>query len=179
MRKTATALVLAIAALLSVLASQASACNGAKLKPARQSTDQARHAVTCLINRQRARHHRKRVHGSIPLLGAAQTHTNAMVSESFFSHEGDGTPASRAANAGYTAGARDWGVGETLEWGVKRGATPRAIVRGWMHSPEHRAILLTRRFRQVGVGVTAGSPMSGADSGAETFTALFGFRKGG
>jgi len=179
MRKTATAVVLATAALLSILVPQASACHGARLKPARQSTDQARHAVTCLINRKRARHHLKAVHGSVPLWTAAQTHTNAMVNQNFFSHEGDGTPASRAANAGYTAGARDWGVGETLEWGVKRGATPRAIVRGWMHSPEHRGILLTRRFRQVGVGVTAGSPMSGADPGAETFTALFGFRKGG
>ncbi len=179
MRKTATAVFLAIAALLSVLASQASACAGANLKPTRQSTDQARAAVTCLINRQRARHHRKAVHGSVPLLSAAQSHTNAMVSQNFFSHEGDGTPASRAVNAGYTAGATAWGVGEALEWGVKKGATPRAIVRGWMHSQEHRGILLTRRFRQVGVGVTSGSPMAGGDSGAETFTALFGFRKGG
>jgi uncharacterized protein YkwD len=179
MRKTATAVFLAITALLSVLASQASACNGANLKPARQSTDQARQAVTCLINRQRARHHRRRVQGNVQLLAAAQTHTNAMVSQNFFSHEGDGTPASRASSAGYVAGATAWGVGEALEWGVKKGATPRAIVRGWMHSPEHRGILLTGRFRQVGVGVTAGSPMAGDDPGAETFTALFGFRKGG
>ena len=179
MRKTATAVFLAIAALLSVLASQASACNGANLKPARQSTDQARHAVTCLINRQRARHHRKRVRGSLPLVAAAQSHSNAMVNQNFFSHEGDGTPASRAASAGYTAGATAWGVGEALEWGAKKGATPRAIVRGWMHSPEHRGILLARQFRQVGLGVATGSPMAGADSGAETFTALFGFRKGG
>jgi uncharacterized protein YkwD len=179
MRKTATAVVLAIAALLSVLASQASACNGANLKPARQSTDQTRQAVTCLINRQRARHHLKSVHGSAALLAAAQTHTNAMVNQKFFSHEGDGTPASRASNAGYMAGASAWGVGEALEWGVKKAATPRAVVRGWMKSPEHRSILLTGRYRQVGVGVTPGAPMDGANRGAETFTALFGFRKGG
>jgi uncharacterized protein YkwD len=179
MRKSATAVVLAITALLSVLASQASACNGANLKPARQSTDQARGAVTCLINQQRRHHHLKSVHGNASLLTAAQTHSNAMVSQNFFSHEGDGTPASRASNAGYIAGASAWGVGEALEWGVKRGATPRAIVRGWMRSPEHRAIVLTGRFRQVGVGVAAGSPMQGGDRGAETFTALFGFRKGG
>jgi uncharacterized protein YkwD len=179
MRKTATAVVLAMTALLSILASQASACNGENLKPARQSTDQARQAVTCLINRQRAGHHLKGVHDSAALRAAAQTHTNAMVSQHFFSHEGDGTPASRAANAGYMAGASAWGVGEALEWGVKKAATPRAIVRGWMKSPEHRGILLTRQFRQVGVGVVAGSPMNGGARGAETFTALFGFRKGG
>jgi uncharacterized protein YkwD len=179
MRKTAAAVVVATAALLSILVPQASACNGVNLKPARQSTDQARTAVTCLINQQRRHHHLKMVHGSTALWAAAQTHSNAMVSQNFFSHEGDGTPASRASNAGYMAGASAWGVGEALEWGVKRSATPRAIVRGWMHSPEHRGILLTGRFRQVGVGVADGSPMSGGDQGAETFTALFGFRKGG
>jgi uncharacterized protein YkwD len=178
MRKTATAVILAVAALLSIFASQASACNGASLKPTRQSTDQARAAVTCLLNQQRRHHHLKSVHGNPALLTAAQTHTNAMVSQNFFSHEGDGTPASRAVNAGYTAGASSWGVGEALEWGIKKGATPRSIVRGWMRSPEHRGIVLTRRFREVGVGVADGSPM-GADQGAETFTALFGFRKGG
>jgi Uncharacterized protein with SCP/PR1 domains len=178
MRKTATAVVLALVALFSILASQASACNGANLKPTRQSTAKARAAVTCLLNQQRRHHHLQSVHGNPALLTAAQTHTNAMVSQNFFSHEGDGTPASRAANAGYVAGASAWGVGEALEWGIKKGATPRAIVRGWMRSPEHRAIVLTRRFREVGVGVADGSPM-GADQGAETFTALFGFRTGG
>jgi uncharacterized protein YkwD len=48
-----------------------------------------------------------------------------------------------------------------------------------MKSPEHRSILLAGRYRQVGVGVTPGAPMDGANRGAETFTALFGFRKGG
>jgi uncharacterized protein YkwD len=179
MRKTATAVVLALVALFSILASQASACSGANLKPARQSTDQARTAVTCLLNQQRRHHHLKSVRGNPALVSAAQTHSNAMVSQNFFSHEGDGTPASRAASAGYIAGANSWGVGETLEWGMKKGATPRAIVRGWMRSAEHRGIVLTGRFREVGVGVAAGSPMSGASPGAETFTALFGFRKGG
>ena len=56
-----------------------------------------------------------------PLLdAAAQSHTDAMTSQNFFSHEGDGTPASRAANAGYMAGARAWGIGEDLFWGAPR-----------------------------------------------------------
>ena len=120
MRKTAIAVVLAVAASLSIFASQASACNGASLKPTRQSIDQARAAVTCLINGQRRHHHLKTVHGSTPLWVAAQSHTNAMVSQNFFSHEGDGTPASRAANAGYVAGASSWGVGETSNGGSRK-----------------------------------------------------------
>ena len=102
-----------------------------------------------------------------------------MASENFFSHEGDdGTPASRAANAGYMAGARAWGIGENLEWATAGAATPRHVVRSWMKSAEHRSVILTRNFRQVGIGIADGSPVAGIDQNAETFTAVFGFRKG-
>jgi uncharacterized protein YkwD len=76
------------------------------------------------------------------------------------------------------AGARAWGIGETLEWATGKAATPKAVVRGWMKSPEHRSVILSRQFRQVGVGIVDGSPIAGIDQGAETFTAVFGFRKG-
>jgi uncharacterized protein YkwD len=178
MRKTATAAVLAIAALLSVWTSQASACHGGKRPPGGQTADQARQAVTCLINRRRAQHHVRRVRGSVALGMAAQGHSNAMAAFNFFSHEGDGTPASRASAAGYMTGASDWGLGEDLEWGSGKLGSPRAIVHGWMMSPEHRAILLSRRYRQVGIGLTQGSPVGPDDPRSEVFTALFGFRKG-
>jgi uncharacterized protein YkwD len=178
MRKTATAVGLALAALFSILVAQAGACTGTNRPPGGQPTADAQAAVTCLINKQRRRHHLHRVRGSIPLNSAAAEHSGAMVSENFFSHEGDGTPASRAVNAGYTAGARAWGIGENLEWAIGRAATPRHVVRGWMKSAEHRSIILTRRFRQVGIGIADGSPVAGIDQGAETFTAVFGFRKG-
>ena len=31
--------------------------------------------------------------------------------------------------------------------------TPRSVVRAWMHSSGHRANILTRTFRHIGVGV--------------------------
>ncbi len=178
MRKRATVVVLTMGALFSIFVSQASACTGADRQPGRQSVADAQIAITCLINKQRARNHMRRVRYSASLGIAAQGHSSAMASENFFSHEGDGTPASRAANAGYLAGANVWGIGENLEWGTGRAASPKAIVRGWMKSPEHRGVILSRRFRQVGVGVVDGAPVAGIDQGAETFTALFGFRKG-
>ena len=82
------------------------------------------------------------------------------------------------AATGYIAGARAWSVGETLAWGRAKGASPRRIVRGWMHSAAHRSIILRRGFRHVGVGVAAGSPVPGLDHRAATVTAVFGFRKG-
>jgi uncharacterized protein YkwD len=170
---------LTITALLAVWAPSALACPGGAVSAANQTPDQARAAVVCLINKKRARNHAKPVHEHPLLDSAAQGHTDAMTSENFFSHDGDGTPASRAANAGYMAGARAWGVGEDLFWGAARLSTPRATVNAWMHSTEHRTVLLSKSYRQVGVGVDQGSP-AGADTGLTgTYTALFGFRKGG
>ncbi len=178
MRKTAIAAGLALAALLPILVTPAAACTGTNRPPGGQPIADAQAAVTCLINKQRRRNHLRPVRGSIPLNAAAAEHSGAMVSQNFFSHEGDGTPASRAVNAGYTVGARTWGIGENLEWATGGAATPRHVVRGWMKSAEHRSIILTRRFRQVGIGIVDGSPVAGIDREAETFTAVFGFRKG-
>ncbi len=178
MRKTAISAVLVMAALLSVWTSQASACRGVSRGPARLSIDDAKRAVACLINRRRSHNGLHRLRVSIPLGVAAQEHSDAMASQNFFSHEGDGTPASRAQAAGYTSGARNWGLGENLEWASRKAASPRAIVDGWMRSPEHRSVMLSRRFRHIGIGVTAGSPTSPDVQNAETFTADFGYRKG-
>jgi uncharacterized protein YkwD len=179
MRKTAIAAVLVMAALLSVWTSQASACRGVARGPARLSVDDARRAVACLINRRRLHHGLHRLRVSIPLDVAAQAHSDAMATGNFYSHEGDGTPASRAQAAGYISGARAWEIGENLDWGSGKAASPRAIVVDWMRSPEHRSVMLTGSFRQIGVGVTDGSPMSPDVQNAAMFTADFGFRKGG
>jgi uncharacterized protein YkwD len=179
MRKTAIAVVLATAALFSGVTSQASACRGVKLAPSRQGIDNAKRAITCLINRSRAHHGLRRLHGSVALGSAAQVHSDAMAAQNFFSHDGDdGTPTSRAEAAGYMAGARAWGLGENLEWASGKGASPGAIVRGWMMSAEHRTVILSRRFRHIGIGVTNGSPLSPDVQNAAMFTADFGFRKG-
>ena len=47
-----------------------------------------------------------------------------------------------------------------------------------MHSPEHRGVLLSKSFRQVGIGVDQGSPAGPDNTDTGTYTALFGFRKG-
>jgi uncharacterized protein YkwD len=178
-RKFVLAFAFAITGVLAASAPSALACQGARLSASTLTVDQGRSAVTCLINRKRARNHVKAVHPSAPLAIAAQAHTDAMTAQNFFSHEGDGNPASRAANAGYTAGARAWGVGEDLFWGAQRLSTPRATVDSWMRSSEHRSVLLSRRFRQVGIGVDQGSPAGPDNTDTGTYTALFGFRKGG
>jgi uncharacterized protein YkwD len=178
-RKTVLAIGFAVAGILGAWAPSALACPSAHVGAAYLTTEQARASVVCLINKKRARNHVKPVHEHSALDVAAQGHTDAMTSQNFFSHEGDGTPATRASNAGYMAGARAWGVGEDLFWGADKRSTPSATVNAWMHSAVHRTVLLSRSYRQVGVGVDHGSPAGADDTNTGTYTGLFGYRKGG
>jgi uncharacterized protein YkwD len=66
-------------------------------------------------------------------------------------------------------------VGENIAWGSQELATPRSIVNGWMHSPGHRANILNRRFREIGIGVSRGAPEPGFDRAA-TYATDFGAR---
>ena len=71
-------------------------------------------------------------------------------------------------------GARGRMLGETIAWGVGSNGRPGAIVRMWLASPPHRATMLRRGFRYVGVGVATGS-FSGF-GGASVATADFAGR---
>ena len=61
---------------------------------------------------------------------------------------------------------------ENIAWGQGSRATPRAIVRSWMHSATHRNNILHGGFRVVGIGVTRGTPVAGLSGG--TYTTDFG-----
>jgi uncharacterized protein YkwD len=172
-KKTLSVSMLAIAALLA-WAPGAAACPGAKVPAAGESPDQARLAMFCVINHVRHRHGLHPLGGDLSLVFAAQEHSDTMNAENFFAHDGDGTPASRTASAGY----RGKSVGETLAFGYGAAGGPKAMVRAWMHSPEHRGILLMRRWRQVGIGVGFGSPLGADAPGEATYTADFGHRTG-
>lgn len=43
-----------------------------------------------------------------------------------------------------------------------------------MSSPTHRANILARRYRNVGIGIVTGAPYATGDSPAATYTADFG-----
>ena len=81
---------------------------------------------------------------------AARAHSTDMVRRNYFAH---GPFAARLARFG-VRGPR---VGENLAWGVGAGADPRRVVAQWLASPRHRANLLRRGFRRVGLGLRAGA----------------------
>ena len=105
------------------------------------------------INQVRRDHGLHALHIAPGLRAAAQNHSNDMVNRDYFSHTSPtgSTLYRRVVNSGFTTFGL-WGAGENLAWGTGTYGSPRATVRMWMASPEHRANLLSRNWGWVGVG---------------------------
>jgi uncharacterized protein YkwD len=81
---------------------------------------------------------------------AARAHSRAMARNGSFTH------------GNWYRRLRRFGVkgrmlGETIAWGVGTDGTAPAIVATWLASPPHRATMLDRGFRRLGVGIAVGS----------------------
>jgi uncharacterized protein YkwD len=174
------AALLALVALLAPAAAQAQGCANVNVKPTRANLEIVRAAVLCLHNAERARNGLPRLSENPRLRRAAARHALNMVAAHFFDHTtpAGATMVDRIRRTGYTAGARSWTVGENIAWGTGRLATAAQIHRSWMKSPGHRANILQRSFREIGIGIETGVPvqLSAAQAGA-TYTADFGARR--
>ena len=173
-------LVVAVATALTVPA-LASACTGADITPNAQNVATARAATLCLLNEQRKAHGLRRFRAHRSLQSAAQRYAGAMVKGGFFSHVSPtGSTLEQRIRRGtrYLAGALRYQIGENIAWGQGALAKPSAIVAAWMASPGHRANILRRAFREIGIGIAPGAPMAGlAGDPAVTYTNEFGTRR--
>jgi uncharacterized protein YkwD len=95
---------------------------------------------------------------------AARAHSRHMLRTNTFEHGAFGRRMLQFNVRGSIAG-------ENLAWGVGPEGTARAFVAAWLASPEHRANLLRRTFKLVGVGDLAG-PFQG-QPGAHVATVDF------
>ena len=69
-------------------------------------------------------------------------------------------------------------MAQNIGWGTDAQATPAAIVAAWMHSPPHREIVLTDKFRDIGVGASPAVPVAlAAGRAGATYTVEFGARQ--
>jgi uncharacterized protein YkwD len=156
-----------------------STCAAGGQAPARANLVSIRHTTLCLINRERVRRGLHRLRANARLRRAAQGHSRDMVARTYFEHTAPGgaTMVDRVKQSGYLRATSRWLVGENLAWGSGSLATPAQIVRMWMHSPEHRANILRRDYRQIGIGISLAAPVSGVSAGpAATYTTDFGAR---
>jgi uncharacterized protein YkwD len=178
-RRTGTTLVAACVLALSVTASAHAACANAGATPSSTNAAKIRKATLCLLNVQRRVHGLSRLRENRRLQGAAAGYSRLMVRLGFFDHTSPtgSTMQSRITSSHYLDGARSWSIGENIAYGTGPYGTPRSIVRGWMHSPGHRANILNGTFRDIGIGIATGAPIAGgAHAGGGTYTTDFGYR---
>jgi uncharacterized protein YkwD len=152
-------------------------CVDADLEPTSDNLRRIREAILCLHNQIRAEHKLPALHENKRLRKAAAGHSRQMVADQFFEHT---TPAGvtmvdRILKSHYVREDEGWALGENLAWGTGSYGTPRGAVDAWMNSPGHRANILKRGYRELGVGVVLGVPVSNA-AGA-TYTVDFGVRR--
>jgi uncharacterized protein YkwD len=152
-------------------------CAHAHARPARVTTTAARHALLCLVNAQRRHHHAGPLRAAARLRIAATRHASDMAAQNYFAHDAPSgaTLADRVRATGYLDDARSWTLGETIAWGRAGTGTPAAVLRMFLDSPPHRAILLDPAYRDLGVGIARGAP-AGPETGALTVTLDFGRR---
>jgi len=127
------------------------------------------------INESRAAHGLRPLHPARGLRRAAQRHSNDMVARDYFAHTSPtgSTLYHRILTSGFVVWG-NWSAGEDLAWGTGTYSTPRATVKMWLASPEHRAILLSSHYKLIGIGRSTGSFLGYA--GAVVWTADFGHR---
>jgi uncharacterized protein YkwD len=149
-------------------------CQNADVMPSAQNENVVRAAILCLHNQLRAQRGLPALRENAKLRRAAFAHSADMVQRGFFEHTAPGgvSMVDRIMAARYASRTVGWALGENLAWGTGKLATPRLIMRAWMDSPGHRANVVKRAYREIGIGVVTGTPSAG-NQGA-TYTADFG-----
>jgi uncharacterized protein YkwD len=128
----------------------------------------------------------RRHHGLVPLrfsaklAAAARHHSTDMANRGYFSHSSaNGSSFSRRIARFYPIGSRRyWAVGENLLWSSPDVDAAGAIEM-WLNSPAHRKIMLTARWREVGLSAVHVTSAPGTFGGREVtiVTADFGVRR--
>src|SRR4051812_37738387 len=146
-------------------ASAATVCASADGPTAQTSTVALGNSALCLVNQERTSRGLKPLKANRRLAKAAAAHARDMVAKNYFSHDSaNGADfVDRIRKAGYVAPRVFPSLGEDLAWGSGTLGTPREIVDSWMNSPGHRANILSRKFREAGMGVAFGDPGAGED----------------
>jgi len=148
----------------------------------RRSVLRTQRRLLCLMNRTRARFGLRPLRENRCLHRVAARHAHDMVNRRYFAHitPNGWSPGARARASGYVPRAAAWLVGENIAWGVAGAARPNWVMRAWMHSPPHRHNILSRHFRDVGIGVARGVPVHGFRGVPlrATFSVEFGAHRG-
>jgi uncharacterized protein YkwD len=151
-------------------------CSNTDLMPTAQNLELIRAAVLCLHNQIRAQHGLPALKDNSKLDKAAGGHSSDMVDEGYFDHTSPGgeTFVDRILGAGYVKRTDGWTLGENLAWGTGDLSTPAGVMNAWMNSAGHKANILKRSYKEIGLGIRLGVPTD--PTVGATFTAEFGVK---
>ena len=131
------------------------------------------------VNLLRRQHHLPALRMSAKLTAAARSHSTEMAQRGYFSHDSaNGSSFDKRISRYYSlSGRRYWSVGENLLWSSPD-VSASAALDMWLNSPEHKKILFTARWREVGLAAVHVSSAPGTFGGREVtiVTADFGVR---
>lgn len=170
------AMVLAALAILAVLAptgraDSAAPCPGADVVPvASADLAGASDAARCAVNEERTARGLPPLRADDGLDRTAARFAGRLVEETFFSHRApDGEDLGDRLRRLHRQRGGPYAAGENLGWGEASAGTPGGMVRAWMKSPGHRAVILDRDFTRIGIGVAPGSPTGPRRTAAATY----------
>jgi uncharacterized protein YkwD len=109
--------------------------------------------VLVLLNQVRHEHGLSALMPSIALRGAAREHSTDMLEHGYFRHDS----ATETFDKRIRRHLESPLVGENIAWGTGSYGTPAGLVSLWMHSPEHRHIILMASLHRIGLGIATGS----------------------
>ena len=155
--------------------SKRAACRGGTAALAATNERLVKSAILCLLNAERTSRGLRALRSNARLARAAAGHSGDMVRRKYFAHDSPSGRdlVDRVRRTGFIPRSGRWAVGENIAFGSGSLGQPAAIMRAWMESPGHRANILQRRFKEIGIGVARGLPVGGVSGGA-TYTTDFG-----
>jgi uncharacterized protein YkwD len=156
--------------------SQTVACQNTDVLPTPENLDVVRAALLCLHNQIRAQNNLPLLKDNAKLRKAAVGHSSDMVGEGYFDHSSTNGDSfvDRIIGAGYAKRNDGWTLGENLAWGTGDLSSPQGVMDAWMASAGHKANILKKAYKEVGIGIKLGVPSD--DGVGATITADFGVK---
>jgi uncharacterized protein YkwD len=176
-RGAKTVVAVALVALLGALAAPVAQSGKAENRVTLSSLESG---VLSGLNKIRAQHGLQPVKISARLTASAAQHSKEMGNAGYFEHNSqDGTVFWKRIDHWYGQGSYGyWSVGENLLWSSPDVDSAGAM-QLWMNSPEHRANILTARWREIGISAMHFASAPGTYKGLEVtiITTDFGVRR--
>ena len=172
--KTRCGIVIVLVALASMLFASVPAA-----APASVSLTSYEQQLVKLVNKERASRHLAKLRVNTKLVASARTHSAEMGQLQYFNHDSPTGESwsQRIVRHGYSRqGYSRWKAGEDIAWGAGLFSSPVSIVDQWMASPAHRTVILTKDFRDIGVGAVSCNGYESVDGMVWFFTLDLGRR---